>query len=535
LVADHEDESPGSKVLREGEPSGEPGAAWDAGSPEGSPSRATQPPSVRPRRGPETITFDGTFPTWRAHARHLLATGARPERVAWHDTSDAAAAQAGLFSAAAEPTPLPPADPDTPPPKVNKAFPAIAEHVALHRDIDAKWPLLYRCLWRLTRPVSRGGEPHLLSLASDPDVVRLTQMRHAVKRDAHKMHAFVRFREVKEENGAVRYVAFHRPDHLIVPREAAWFKRRFPTMAFSLLTPDRCAHWDPASQELTFGPGVDASAAAEPDDIESLWLTYYANIFNPARIKMSAMLNEMPRRYWKTMPETKLIPAMLDDAPRRLAEMEKYSLKNADSAAVHLPAGDGPFALPQLAAAAEECRGCDLCGPATQVVFGRGPQHARVVLVGEQPGDREDRAGEPFIGPAGQKLDELLARAGVDREACYVTNAVKHFRFEPRGKRRIHAKPSARHVTACRPWLEAELESIRPRVVVALGATAARALLGSTFKITRERGAFRPTQWCERTIATYHPSALLRVPDRERAAAMEAEMLADLVKVATVV
>ena len=425
-------------------------------------------------------------------------------------------------------------------PNVPKRFVDLAQRVALHRDRDAKWPLLYRALWRLTH----GNEPHLLSLASDPDVRQLEQMRHHVQRDAHKMHAFVRFREVQEtrDDGttAARYVAFHRPDHLIVRREAAWFKRRFPEMAFSLLTPDACAHWDPATQSMSFTDGVDASAAADPDDVEALWLTYYAHIFNPARIKLNAMVNEMPRRHWPTMPETKLIPDLLADAPRRLKEMEKYNAKNADSGAAFFPEGNGPFTLPQLADAARDCRGCELCGPATQTVFGRGPADARLVLVGEQPGDQEDRAGEPFIGPAGQKLNAILAQAGIDRDACYLTNTVKHFRFEPqtaddatsvpgRGKRRLHAKPLARHVNACRPWLEAELDAIRPPVIVALGATAARALFGSTFKITQQRGVWTRTRWSERCLATFHPSAVLRA-DPARAAEMERQMVADLAK-----
>ena len=475
------------------------------------------------------ITFDGTFTTFRAHARALLASDVAPADVAWNDIADAAV-QRGLFTDVATPTPVPAVAPNMPAPRVPKDFPDLAKKVARHRAHAAKWPLLYRALWRLNR-----GEPHLLSLASDPDVQGLNDLRHQVQRDAHKMHAFVRFREVQDEaDGAPRYVAFHRPDHLIVRHEAQWFKRRFPEMAFSLLTPDLCAHWDPAAKAMSYTDGVDASAAADPDDVEALWLTYYAHIFNPARIKLSAMVNEMPRRHWPTMPETKLIPDLLADAPRRLKEMEKYSRKNADSAAAFLPEGSGPFGLPQLAAAAADCRGCELCDAATQTVFGRGPSNARLVLLGEQPGDQEDLAGRPFVCPAGQKLDTMLAEAGIDGETAYVTNTVKHFRFEPRGKRRIHAKPASRHVNACRPWLEAELDTILPAVVVALGATAARALFGSTFKIAQQRGLWTRTRWGERCMATYHPSALLRAADTERAAAMEAEMRGHLKEVAGV-
>ncbi len=176
-----------------------------------------------------------------------------------------------------------------------------------------------------------------------------------------------------------------------------------------------------------------------------------------------------------------------------------------------------------IAALAEEaahCTRCHLYKCATQTVFGAGPRDARIVMVGEQPGDQEDLAGLPFVGPAGQLLDRALADAGIDRSAVYVTNAVKHFKFEPRGKRRIHSKPNAREIQACKPWLVAEMQVIKPPIVVALGATAAQALMGNAFRVTKERGIPRETQWAPFTLATYHPSALLRMPDegaRERA------------------
>jgi uracil-DNA glycosylase family protein len=178
--------------------------------------------------------------------------------------------------------------------------------------------------------------------------------------------------------------------------------------------------------------------------------------------------------------------------------------------------------IPRLRAAVQECRGCELWQDATQAVFGDGAGKARIMLVGEQPGDREDLAGEPFVGPAGRVLDDALERAGIGREDVYVTNAVKHFRFEPRGKRRIHEKPGIVHIDACRPWLEAELRAVNPRVVVCLGATAARAVLGRVVRIGSERG--KPIPHASRVVViTTHPSALLRVTERsEREAGIEA-------------
>jgi uracil-DNA glycosylase family protein len=174
--------------------------------------------------------------------------------------------------------------------------------------------------------------------------------------------------------------------------------------------------------------------------------------------------------------------------------------------------------LRTLSAAARDCRGCDLYRNATQTVFGQGVPDAEVVLVGEQPGDREDLEGRPFVGPAGRLLDEALAEAGIDRDEVYLTNVVKHFKFEPRGKRRIHRKPDLREQAACLPWLEAELEQIHPSALVLLGATAAQALLGKEFRVTKARGTWVQAPYAPLVTATVHPSSILRAPDDTREA-----------------
>jgi uracil-DNA glycosylase len=171
--------------------------------------------------------------------------------------------------------------------------------------------------------------------------------------------------------------------------------------------------------------------------------------------------------------------------------------------------------LATLRAEAASCRACNLYARATRTVFGEGPAHATVILVGEQPGNEEDLAGRPFVGPAGKLLDRALERAGIDRRRVYVTNAVKHFKWEPRGKRRIHQKPNAREIAACRQWLDGELGALHPRVLVALGATAAQALLGRTFRVSVDRGRFVPSPLAPRVLATVHPSSILRAPDDE--------------------
>ncbi|HZP12341.1 MAG TPA: UdgX family uracil-DNA binding protein [Nevskiaceae bacterium] len=188
--------------------------------------------------------------------------------------------------------------------------------------------------------------------------------------------------------------------------------------------------------------------------------------------------------------------------------------------------------LATLERAAKRCRGCDLYRNATQTVFGSGPKHARVVLVGEQPGNDEDLAGEPFIGPAGRLLDEALQAAGISRADAYVTNVVKHFKWEPRGKRRLHSKPSAREIAACSPWLGEELAQLKPAVLVCLGATAAQALLGRSFKLLANRGKVLPTTLAEHAVATVHPSSVLRAPDSESRAQARRDLIRDLKVVA---
>lgn len=190
--------------------------------------------------------------------------------------------------------------------------------------------------------------------------------------------------------------------------------------------------------------------------------------------------------------------------------------------------------LPKLRAAAAACTGCELYRRATQTVFGAGPAGAPMMLVGEQPGHEEDLNGEPFVGPAGRLLDEALGEAGLDRRQVYVTNVVKHFKWEPRGKRRIHAKPGAREIAACRPWLDAEIGLVQPKVIVCLGATAAQALLGRAFRVSQDRGKFVPSPLAPFVLATVHPSALLRAPDDETRHRETRRFVADLKVTASV-
>jgi DNA polymerase len=207
------------------------------------------------------------------------------------------------------------------------------------------------------------------------------------------------------------------------------------------------------------------------------------------------------------------------------------SASKSATAARYLPEDPGDLALEEVRRRARKCQACPLYKLGTQTVFGEGRKSARIVMIGEQPGDQEDKTGKPFVGPAGHLLDEALVAAGIDRAEVYVTNAVKHFKWKPAGKRRLHQKPNAREIAACKPWLEAELKILHPAVVVALGATAAQALMGPAFRVTRDRGKPFEVPWAKVFFATVHPSSILRGPPEEREAGLKA-LTADLKKVA---
>ncbi|MEM6473263.1 MAG: UdgX family uracil-DNA binding protein [Planctomycetota bacterium] len=445
------------------------------------------------------------FEDWRELARSLVNSGVSPANVHFIDgRSDARSGQLDLFADeigdnAIEPAKLS-ANTDsnaTSALKVPAAFLGIARTVTHHRR-PSRFGLLYRMLWRICN-----GERHLMNVASDSDVLQAIEMEKAVRRDAHKMKAFVRFRKVEDELGE-HFIAWHRPDHYSLRYTSDFFARRFDCMRWTIMTPEESVTWD--GEGLEFGPGMPRSEAPAGDKLESLWKTYYANIFNPARIKLKAMQAEMPKKHWATMPETELIDQMLREAPRRVERM----IAQTDAivtAKAFVPKTDS---LDELREAAVACQGCELCHSATQTVFGTGPKNASVMLIGEQPGDQEDLAGVPFVGPAGQLLDEVLSEIGFDREKLYVTNAVKHFKHTRSGKRRLHKKPSSRDVAACRHWLDAEIELIRPKQIVCLGATAAGVVFGPNFKLTENRGVVFETDAASWTMATYHPSALLR-------------------------
>jgi probable DNA metabolism protein len=386
-------------------------------------------------------------------------------------------------------------------PHVPKAFLERAQVVAAHRD-PQRWNLLYRLLWRLQE--SR----ELLRIEVDADVAEFGRLEQQVRRDLHKMHAFVRFRKV-EENGEEHYIAWYQPDHRIVELAAPFFAERFAIMRWTILTPDESVTWSPDEKRLQFGGGVGREKALQEDELEELWRSYYGAIFNPARVNPRAMRSEMPVRYWKNLPEIESLPKLMQQAEERVTSMVTTQ-QNKPTAEPFVPP---VHTLTVLREAMPSCKGCELYQHATQVVPGLGGGHARLMMVGEQPGDQEDRQGLPFVGPAGALLRRAMDELGIAEKDVFITNAVKHFKFVQRGKFRLHQNPRMSEISACRPWLQAEIDAVKPAVILCLGASAAKSLLGGTFALMAQRGKMQESKYAEHVLATVHPSAVLRARD----------------------
>ncbi|MFD0987843.1 UdgX family uracil-DNA binding protein [Methyloligella solikamskensis] len=440
---------------------------------------------------------------FRDAVRRALSLNLSPEKVSF-SANGQASLLGSLPDAKAEPLTVPP------------GYRELMQLAILHRAAD-RYDLLYEVLWRL-----KHGEAGLLSRASDPAVSRLQGYAKAVRRDIHKTHAFVRFAETQDNMGTL-HVAFFEPKYFTLRRSAPFFRDRFAGMRWRIETPIGTASWD--RETLRFGPAVDAPRKPQPVNEESgdLWKTYYRTTFNPARLRVDAMRAEMPKHYWRNLPEAAQIQDMIREAGAREQRMlesrpsaaPRFAERIAERRAFAEEAQPPLASLEAIKHSASACTRCPLHSGATQTVFGEGPKDAALMLVGEQPGDREDLAGRPFVGPAGQLLDRALKDAGIVREEAYVTNAVKHFKYEPRGKRRIHKSPNASEVSACRWWLDAEIAELRPRLIVALGGTAGLSLFGRQVSVTKERGQiFESGQ--ARVLLTVHPSYLLRLPPEER-------------------
>jgi DNA polymerase len=446
-----------------------------------------------------------TFAEWREAARELLTHGVPPDAVNWAEPG------ADLFSSAPASMPAPhnaavPLPEPKPAPHLPRSLLDMLATAACCRVPD-RWAFLYRVVWRWQQ-----GERDVQS-AADEDGARLHAMVKAVHREEHDMHAYIRFRERPAEAGPPRFVAWFEPRHDVLPQVAQHFVSRMGKVSWMIATPEASVLWDGATLH-NCGPLVDGAADLE-DTGEALWLTYYRSIFNPARVNAPLLYSHIPSRFWKGLPEGALVPQMVSQAglgARRTGQAQAVGKKGGSTIPI-TPEDAQPER--QQPSKLEDCRRCELWQHATQAVGGEGPKRAKILLVGEQPGDQEDLAGQPFVGPAGKLLDRVFEAAGVDRRTVYLTNAVKHFKWEPRGKRRLHKTPAQREIEACSYWLEKELAQVKPSVIVALGTTALKSVLG-TSHVTLKDTLGRPIRHEGRWVVTiYHPSYALRVPDED--------------------
>lgn len=461
----------------------------------------------------QSAHFDGSFAGWRREARRLLQAGIEPAALSWRTDDDAGQLFGDPFTEApnAAPAPL----------RIPRELPELLESASRYRA-DDRWALLYRVLWR----VAQGDRSAML--AGDGDGSDLQRRVKSVRREAHHMHAFLRFRERPADAGPPRFVAWHEPAHDILEVAAEHFAERLGRETWLIATPDAAALWD--GQQMRFlrpcPPELRDLARSAADPGADLWLAYYHSTFNPARLNRDVLESSMPVRFWKHLPEGPLIPQMMSQAragQQRLAQAASVSTREGKEVLI---ASDRAQPKRAPSTSLGECRDCDIWRGATCAVAGEGPQQAPIMLIGEQPGDQEDLAGRPFVGPAGQVLGNALERAQLQREALYLTNAVKHFKWIPRSGpnsravTRKHATPKPGEIKACHRWLDEELAQVSPQVVVALGRTALASLLG-TFEPQRLRLAdfagapFRhEDRW---VIVAPHPAAVLRAgEDGER-------------------
>ena len=406
----------------------------------------------------------------------------------------------------------------TPPLQLPRAFIALLRAALLHDNADR-----HRIAHTLAAAILRDRRAWDDTLSAER--LQLERMAREVRREIHKMHAFVRFRPIEDEAGPC-HVAWFEPEHHVVRTAASFFVDRFAAMRWAILTPRGSVHWD--RRALHFGPPASRSEAPRADEGEALWLAYYRSVFNPARLKPAMMRREMPVRFWRNLPEAVQITQLMQQAGERTHDMANHidlerrrragqgmrtgCHQAATADAQTAPEASTPEArLHWLARQASVCNACEFAADTTQMVWGEGSASAALMLVGEQPGDQEDLVGRPFVGPAGQLLRRAIAELGWPAEQLYFTNAVKHFKYLWRGKRRIHKTAAQREAEHCAQWLEQEIRAVQPRAIVALGRTALSSLLQAPVGVEAHAG-----QWLRREsdgLAVYvipHPAAVLR-------------------------
>lgn len=465
-------------------------------------------PELRPiSDGPYRVELNspGNLQDWRFKARQLLLANIAPEDIFWMAHPNEASAELDLFDEQLLPT--------MPQEMTNRGFRIAKDllqliNTALLHGAEDRFHVAYRLIFRAA------AKPGIHRNPADQDARKLQDYAKSVRRDIHKMHAFVRFRKAGEaENGREQFVAWFEPDHHIVEAVAPFFRNRFTGMDWIIMTPDRSIGWD--GKKLSYGPGGRKSDLPQEDRLEEEWRAYYANIFNPARVKIAAMKSEMPMKYWKNLPEADLITPLIEDAAARVGTMLEAPSPATEATDHGSPPKIRFKNLERLYEALDKQPYPLSHQISPRMLRGEGALNAPIMLVGEQPGDEEDRQGRLFVGPAGKVLDRAMAASQLDRSRLYLTNAVKRFKYTLRGKRRIHQNPSVADIDYYRWWLEQEIALVQPKLIVALGATAARALLNKPVTISRVRSTIMPYHSDIQALFTVHPAYLLRLPDAD--------------------
>lgn len=451
--------------------------------------------------------FDG----WRIAARSLISQNIAPENVDWR-VGDSAS---GLFDV----PDFVPNHSQSSPFNVSSDFIQLSKTAILYRD-PARFGLLYRLLWR-TRT-----ETELLKIAFDPDVIKVRNMAQAIRRDLHKMKAFVRFREVNiTENDEIwsGFIAWFEPSHHIFEASAPFFTGRFTNMRWSILTPDLCMHWD--GNLLSYSPGAEKADAPTEDAGEDLWRAYYRSIFNPARLKVSAMQAQMPKKYWRNLPEAELIADLVANADKRKDVMiaaqptepqrkiVKYSVERKTEVAKPEATG-AKFALNQLNIEMLDNATFKQAEYSAQAVLGSGAVPSEILFLGEQSSEQENLAGQVLTGSNGKLLDQALQQFGIKRANVYTTNAIKHYRYKQKGTRRIQLAATMDDVQHYLPWLQAEIAIVQPRIIIAMGAIAAYAMTGKTLNMETNRGKLFQLVDGRKMLMTDYPAYILRAADQ---------------------
>ena len=476
------------------------------------------------------LEANGDVDEWRNAARLLLSNDIAPEQIDWQQEQPGAS---NIFGPIGNRRPLDDLKPGSKPIMVPKDFIPLAEKVVCHSS-QTRFALLYRLLWRIQ------DDKKLLEALSDEDVVLAHKLKKSVRRDSHKMKAFVRFKEIVDEQppstARRRFVAWFEPDHFIVKRVAPFFQRQFTDMDWILATRKGSAAWDGEALSFTAVPATKPSTEDATDD---LWQIYFANIFNPARLKIKAMQTEMPKKYWKNLPEAELIPRLIAEAEATVAAMRARQASTPPAFHSKLQAARAPDeptqgiegTIEHEKQQARTCSGAISIKMPPKWSSAKGHKMLKSCLLASNPVTRKTLPADISPGQPARFSMALWSRQ-VSRDLMS-NNAVKHFKYTPRGKRRIHQKPNMGEIRACRWWLDREIKMIKPKLIVSLGATAFYALTQRQQRLGDVRGKTVSLSEEQTLFVTVHPSYLLRIPDPKAKKVQTERFLNDIQRVKT--